>query len=215
MRRAAEIQIARFFDRLNSRVASHKHGTTWRRFSQKLGTRSINPAPTKVQTLLRRRGVDVPYRTLYRYCAGAFPSEIGGQREKVRVADGEPGHELLADFGRLGKVGLAAARRRVAKGLALTACVGRHQCRCAARPGRTRFTAPGWRWATPTEAAPSSSRCGSLALRDQPSNYPGRPRRLLAQPAPAPRRGTAGRNALPVDLNRRERSRGGLGRRGV
>lgn len=50
---------------------------------------------TKIRTLLRRRGVEVPYRTLYRYCAGAFPDQIGGQRETVRVADGEPGHELL------------------------------------------------------------------------------------------------------------------------
>lgn len=82
---------------------------------------------TKIRTLLRRRGVEVPYRTLYRYCAGAFPDQIGGQRETVRVADGEPGHELQADFGRLGKVGLVAGKRRVVRGLILTACLSRHQ----------------------------------------------------------------------------------------
>ena len=82
---------------------------------------------TKIQTLLRRRGVEVPYRTLYRYCASAFPDQVGGQRETVRVADGEPGHELQADFGRLGKVGLLPGNRRVVKGLVLTACVSRHQ----------------------------------------------------------------------------------------
>ena len=50
---------------------------------------------TKIRTLLRRRGIEVSYRTLYRYCATAFPDQIGGQRETVRVADGEPGHEVL------------------------------------------------------------------------------------------------------------------------
>ncbi len=82
---------------------------------------------TKIRTLLRRRGVEVPCRTLYRYCASVFPDQVGGQRETVRVADGEPGHELQADFGRLGKVGLVAGSRRVVKGLVLTACVSRHQ----------------------------------------------------------------------------------------
>lgn len=82
---------------------------------------------TKIRTLLRRRGIEVPYRTLYRYCVTAFPDQIGGQRETVPVADGEPGHELQADFGRLGKLGLVAGRRRVVKGLVLTACVSRHQ----------------------------------------------------------------------------------------
>jgi transposase len=80
---------------------------------------------TKIRTLLRRRGVEVPYRTLYRYCAAEF--EIGGGRDTVRVADGEPGHELQADFGRLGKVGLVPGRMRMVKGLVLTAGVSRHQ----------------------------------------------------------------------------------------
>lgn len=82
---------------------------------------------TKVRTLLRRRGVEVPYRTLYRYCARAFPDKIGGGRETVRVADGEPGQELQADFGRLGKVGPVGGHWRMVKGLILTACVSRHQ----------------------------------------------------------------------------------------
>jgi transposase len=82
---------------------------------------------TKIRALLHRRGVEVPYRTLYRYCAAAFPDQVGGQRETVPVADGEPGQELQADFGRLGKVGLVAVRRRVVKGLVLSACVSCHQ----------------------------------------------------------------------------------------
>lgn len=80
---------------------------------------------TKIRTLLRRRGCEVPYRTLYRYCEAEF--QIGGGRDTVRVADGEPGHELQVDFGRLGKVGLPSGPRRVVKGLILTACVSRHQ----------------------------------------------------------------------------------------
>lgn len=80
---------------------------------------------TKIRTLLRRRGCDVPYRTLYRYCLAEF--QIGGGRETVRVADGKPGHELQVDFGRLGKVGQQSSFRRVVKGLVLTACLSRHQ----------------------------------------------------------------------------------------
>src|SRR5262249_2882582 len=34
------------------------------------------------------------------------------------------------------------------------------RCRSWARPARTRWTAPGWPWGTPTAAAPSSSPCG-------------------------------------------------------
>ena len=71
---------------------------------------------TKIRTLLRRRGVEVPYRTLYSYCASARPDQVGGQRETVRVADGEPGHELQADFGRLGKLELAHPRSHVGGG---------------------------------------------------------------------------------------------------
>jgi transposase len=82
---------------------------------------------TKIRTLLRRRGVEVPSRTWYRYCREAFPEQIGGQRETVRVEDGEPGHELQVDFGRLGMIGRRQGTRRVVKGLVLTACVSRHQ----------------------------------------------------------------------------------------
>lgn len=80
---------------------------------------------TKIHTLLRRRGCDVPYRTLYRYSAAEF--QIGGVRDTVRVDDGEPGHELQVDFGRLGRVGLPGGPQRLVKGLILTACVSRQQ----------------------------------------------------------------------------------------
>ncbi len=83
---------------------------------------------TKVRTLLARRGVEVPYRTLYRYCTEAFPGQAGGMtRETVPVDDGEPGKEVQVDFGRLGMVGRGSPRQRWVRGLILTANVSRHQ----------------------------------------------------------------------------------------
>ncbi len=83
---------------------------------------------TKVRTLLLRRGVEVPYRTLYRYCAEAFPGQVGAaSRETVPVDDGEPGKEVQVDFGRLGMVGRGSSRQRWVRGLILTANVSRHQ----------------------------------------------------------------------------------------
>ena len=79
---------------------------------------------TKIHTLLGRQGIVVPYRTLQRYCSAEL--DWGGHRDTVPVADGEPGHELQADFGRLGKVGRAGGPRRLVKGLALTPCVSRY-----------------------------------------------------------------------------------------
>ena len=79
---------------------------------------------TKVEVLLRRRGVVVPYRTLHRFCVAELG--FGNRCETVLVNDGEPGHELQVDFGRLGMVGLTKPKRLV-KGLIFTACVSRHQ----------------------------------------------------------------------------------------
>ncbi len=108
------------------------HGESWQALEAqhaflKKGVVDDRLRLTKIHTLLRRHGVEVPYRTLHRYCASAFPEQVGGQRETVRVDDGEPGSELQIDFGRLGKVGLASGQRRVVKGLIMTACVSRHQ----------------------------------------------------------------------------------------
>lgn len=78
----------------------------------------------KIHSLLRRRGVDVNYRTLHRFCVAGF--DFGRPRETVPVADGPPGHELQADFGRLGMITLPSGQRRVVRGLALVAVVSRH-----------------------------------------------------------------------------------------
>lgn len=56
----------------------------------------------KIQVLLRRRGVSVPYRTLHRFCAAEF--DYGRRKSTVRVAAGEPWQEVQVDFGRMGLV---------------------------------------------------------------------------------------------------------------
>jgi transposase len=80
---------------------------------------------TKVEDLLGRRGVVVPYRTLHRYAT----DELGfaGRGATVPVADGEPGHELQIDFGRLGMMfDPEAGRRRALWALIFTAHLSRH-----------------------------------------------------------------------------------------
>lgn len=52
---------------------------------------------TKVWRLLQRRGVHVPYSTLYRYAKAELG--FGRKRATVLVADGEPGDELQVDTG--------------------------------------------------------------------------------------------------------------------
>lgn len=105
------------------------HGTTWSVLEgqhQFLKDRMDEGLTlVKTRTLLRRRGVEVPYRTLHRYCVAEF--EFGARKGTVPVDDGEPGHELQIDFGRLGKVGHEPGKRRMVKGLIFTACVSRHQ----------------------------------------------------------------------------------------
>jgi transposase len=82
---------------------------------------------TKIQELLARRGVIVPYRTLHRFAV----AELGfGQRQRATVplADGEPGSEVQVDFGRMGLVpDPTSERRRVAQGLVFTPVVSRYR----------------------------------------------------------------------------------------
>lgn len=79
----------------------------------------------KIEELLARQGVKVPYRTLHRFAA-----ERCGFRAKtttVRVADGEPGVECQVDFGHLGYlVDPETGRRRKVHALIFTAVLSRH-----------------------------------------------------------------------------------------
>lgn len=79
----------------------------------------------KIGTLLQRRGVAVPYRTLHRFCVACCGFGRGGQT--VRVADGEPGGECQVDFARMGMLyDPVAGRRRTVHALIFTAVYSRH-----------------------------------------------------------------------------------------
>ena len=79
----------------------------------------------KIQELLARQGVVVPYRTLHR-----FATQRCGYRTKettVRVNDGEPGVELQVDFGQMGYLtDPEDGRRRKVHALIFTAVYSRH-----------------------------------------------------------------------------------------
>ena len=78
----------------------------------------------KIEELLARQGVVVPYRTLHR-----FATERCGYRAKettVRVNDGEPGVELQVDFGQMGYLTGEDGRRAKVHALIFTAVYSRH-----------------------------------------------------------------------------------------
>lgn len=77
------------------------------------------------QDLARHKGVQVPSRTLYRFCE----VECGtvAKRTTVRISDPEPGSELQVDFGRMGLLyDPDQGRRRVCHALVFTASFSRH-----------------------------------------------------------------------------------------
>jgi len=79
----------------------------------------------KVGDLLTRRGIAVPERTLWRYCAERCST--GRPKDTVLLADPEPGRELQADFGRMGLLfDPVSTRRRVVHALILVAVWSRH-----------------------------------------------------------------------------------------
>lgn len=79
----------------------------------------------KICELLARDGVTVPERTVQRFIATEFGPRRG-QGATVRIADGEPGHELQIDFARLGFLHDDTGRRRVCHALIFTAVLSRH-----------------------------------------------------------------------------------------
>ena len=82
---------------------------------------------SKVQELLRRRGVEVPYSSLHRFAVRhcGFQDE---RRITVRVAEPEAGELAEVDFGKLGLVpDPETGRRRVAHALIVTLGHSRHQ----------------------------------------------------------------------------------------
>lgn len=82
---------------------------------------------SKVHQLLVRRGVNVPYSSLYRY-AVAHCGFGERRRRTVRMAETRPGEVAEVDFGRLGFVwDPACERRRVHYALLVTLSHSRHQ----------------------------------------------------------------------------------------
>ena len=80
----------------------------------------------KIEQLLARQGVAVPYRTLHRFAVErcGFSS---GRGTTVRVADGEPGVECQLDFAQMGLlVDPETGRRRKVHALIFTAVLSRH-----------------------------------------------------------------------------------------
>jgi transposase len=79
----------------------------------------------KIEQLLTRQGVNVPYRTLHRFAVARC-----GFRPKdttVRVLDGEPGVECQIDFAQMGFIlDPETGRRRKVHALIFTACYSRH-----------------------------------------------------------------------------------------
>lgn len=75
--------------------------------------------------LARHKGVEVPSRTLYRFCE--LECGTAAKRTTVRLPDPEPGSELQVDFGRMGLLyDPGVGRRRVCHALVFTAAFSRH-----------------------------------------------------------------------------------------
>jgi transposase len=81
---------------------------------------------TKVRRLLRRRGVEVPYMTLYRYAVSEL--EFGRRSATIPVADCGPGEEVQLDTGWVGwlKVDLFGRRKKF-RAWIFTAVRSRHR----------------------------------------------------------------------------------------
>lgn len=106
------------------------HGQAWATLAAKRDTVeawvTAGVAGVRICELLARDGVVVPERTVQRFVATEFGPRRG-QGATVRIADGEPGHELQIDFARLGLLDDPnTGRRRVCHALIFTAVFSRH-----------------------------------------------------------------------------------------
>ena len=79
----------------------------------------------KVEELLARQGVRVPYRTLHRFAVQRCGFRV--KATTVRIADGEPGVECQVDFAQLGfLLDAETGKRRRVHALIFTAVLSRH-----------------------------------------------------------------------------------------
>jgi transposase len=89
------------------------------------GHRQESLSIVKIEELLTRRGVVVPYRTLHRFAVERCGFRV--RDTTVRVADGEPGVECQLDFGQLGLLADPdSGRQRRVHALIFTAVLSRH-----------------------------------------------------------------------------------------
>jgi len=133
-RSGAESQLSdEFMALVVERVRPHRHsghGEAWRvleaHAEQIKAWIDDGLTVVKVHSLLARQGVEVPRRTLERFCAELCGPRRGAKKT-VRVADGEPGEELQVDFGRMGIMfDPDTERRRVLHALIFTPCLSRY-----------------------------------------------------------------------------------------
>jgi transposase len=106
------------------------HGQAWATLNARRdkveGWVTAGVAGVKICEFLARDGVTVPERTVQRFISAEFGPRRG-QGSTVRIADGEPGHELQVDFARLGLIDEPeSGRRRVCHALIFTAVFSRH-----------------------------------------------------------------------------------------
>lgn len=105
-------------------------GRTWRALVEHKAfiTERLDKGLTIVRVqrdLARHKGLEVPSRTLYRFCVAECGTAV--KRTTVRIDDPEPGSELQVDFGRMGLLlDPEVARRRVCYALVFTAGYSRH-----------------------------------------------------------------------------------------
>jgi transposase len=106
-------------------LAHEKQIRAWVTGGEVEGEKQDQLSIVKMEELLTRQGVRVPYRTLHR-----FAVERCGFRVKtttVRVADGEPGVECQIDFARLGLLlDPVTGKKRAVHVLIFTAVLSRH-----------------------------------------------------------------------------------------
>jgi len=124
-RRLKPVAVERVPGSSEARLMAHREQIRRWVAGQEDGKRGLRL--TKVQVLLRRRGVDVPYSSLYRF-AIKYCGFHERRRITVRVAEVGPGELAEVDFGRLGLVpDPATGRRRVVHALIVTLVHSRHQ----------------------------------------------------------------------------------------
>src|SRR3954451_19749665 len=98
----------------------------WVRGGEHDGVKHDPLSVVKIEELLARQGVRVPYRTLHRFAVERCGFRTG-RGTTVRVADGEPGVECQVDFARLGLLSdPETGRRRKVHALIFTAVLSRH-----------------------------------------------------------------------------------------